>query len=237
LLDFEVENMPYISTWVNGSEQHHNVDVLPTRCPFCDRKIHPDFRCAITKYFGNGFTEPYAEILEAVFQCPADDCQHLFIVMYDKVSGHPEHEYFFASILPKNQSKKTFDQYIEDLSPSFCSIWNQAYQAEQSGLKDICGPGYRKALEYLIKDYLISQNPNKREYYQSKLLGNCIRDDIKDPRIKACAERAAWLGNDEVHYDKKWKGKEVKDLKTLIELSLHWILMEHLTGTYETDMQ
>ena len=130
-----------------------------------------------------------------------------------------------------------FDQYIENLSPSFCTLWNQSYQAEQSGLKDICGSGYRKALEFLIKDYLISQNPSKQDNYRSKFLGSCIRDDIEDPRIKACAERAAWLGNDEVHYYKKWKAKDVKDLKTLIELSLHWIMMEHLTSTYETDMK
>lgn len=228
--------MPYVSTWINGSEQHHAVDSLPTNCPFCGRNIHPTFQYAITSIFGDGYRESYEKVLESVFQCPSEDCQHLFIVRYIEISGHPTFNYFLSGVIPGNQAKKTFDQHIETLSPSFCSFWNQSYQAEQCGLKDISGPGYRKALEFLVKDYLISNDPTNREHYQSKPLGNCIRENIDDPRIKSCSERAAWLGNDEVHYNKRWEDKDIKDLKTLIELSVHWITMEHLTSTYETNM-
>ncbi len=37
------------------------------------------------------------------------------------------------------------------------------------------------------------------------------------------AERAAWLGNDETHYQRKWTDKDISDLKTVISLAEHWI--------------
>jgi hypothetical protein len=44
------------------------------------------------------------------------------------------------------------------------------------------------------------------------------------------AERAVWLGNDEVHYTKKWENKDIDDLKTLINLVMSII---HNNASYE----
>ena len=52
--------------------------------------------------------------------------------------------------------KEPLSDIISELSPNFCEIYNQAYIAEQTNLMQICGTGYRKSLEFLIKDYLIS---------------------------------------------------------------------------------
>jgi len=94
------------------------------------------------------------------------------------------------------------------------------------GLDQITGVGYRKALEFLIKDYLISLNPDKEEKIKKKSLGNCIKDGVTDSHIKAVAERAVWLGNDETHYVRKWEDKDVSNLKDLIDLCIHWIEAE-----------
>lgn len=56
---------------------------------------------------------------------------------------------------------KDFSQEIKDLSPNFVKIYHQAEQAENTGLSDICGLGYRKALEFLVKDYAIAFNPTE----------------------------------------------------------------------------
>ena len=65
----------------------------------------------------------------------------------------------------------------------------------------ICGTGYRKSLEFLIKDYLISTLPeDQHEAIKNKFLNNCIRDNISNINIKTVASRAVWLGNDETHY-------------------------------------
>ncbi len=60
-------------------------------------------------------------------------------------------------------------------------------------------------------------------------LAACIAKYVTNDRIKATAARAAWLGNDESHYVRKWEDKDLEDLKKLIQLTVHWIEMEELT--------
>jgi hypothetical protein len=61
------------------------------------------------------------------------------------------------------------------------------------------------------------------------MLGACIEEYVEDAKIKAVAKRAAWLGNDEMHYERRWKDKDLTDLITLLNLVQHWIQAEHLT--------
>lgn len=97
----------------------------------------------------------------------------------------------------------------------------------------ICGTGYRKSLEFLIKDYLISTLPeDQHEAIKNKFLNNCIRDNISNINIKTVASRAVWLGNDETHYTRKWEDKDINDLKSIIELTLHWIESEIRTQNF-----
>jgi hypothetical protein len=105
------------------------------------------------------------------------------------------------------------------------------------GLTEICGIGYRKALEFLIKDYLISNLPDEEEHIKKKLLGKCINDYVENPNIKEMAKRAVWLGNDETHYIRRWENKDINDLKILIDITVHWIEMEVLTNKYKDDME
>ena len=93
-------------------------------------------------------------------------------------------------------------------------------------LDSICGVGFRKALEYLVKDFAIKYNPEKEEVIKEMPLRQCITSFINNPRVKSIVERAVWLGNDETHYTRKWKSKDVTDLKALIELSVYWIESE-----------
>ena len=88
--------------------------------------------------------------------------------------------------------------------------------------------GFRKALEFLVKDYLISKEADRarHEDIKRKLLGACIADDVADDRIKTVAARAAWLGNDETHYVRRWQDHDITDLKRLIDLTVKWIEME-----------
>lgn len=50
------------------------------------------------------------------------------------------------------------------------------------------------------------------------------------------ASRAVWLGNDETHYTRKWEDKDINDLKSIIELTLHWIESEIRTQKLLEDM-
>ena len=90
--------------------------------------------------------------------------------------------------------------------------------------------GYRKAFEFLIKDYLIKNRSNDANAIKSAMLGACINNYVTDTNTKNVAKRVTWLGNDETHYERRWVDKDLSDLKTMINLAIHWIEAEHATA-------
>ena len=58
------------------------------------------------------------------------------------------------------------------------------------------------------------------------LWGSCISEYVENQRIKEISKRAIWLGNDETHYTKIWRDKDIKDLKKLIDLVVHYIVSD-----------
>jgi len=105
-----------------------------------------------------------------------------------------------------------------------------------NGLTEIVGIGFRKSIEFLIKDFAAKQNPSKETEIKSAFLGKCIEVYIEDANVKQCAKRATWLANDETHYVRKWENKDITDLKLLIHLTVNWIDNVLLTQKYTNDM-
>ena len=115
----------------------------------------------------------------------------------------------------------------------------QAAAAEYHNLDEISGMGYRKALEFLVKDYLVSKSEELKiepKEIKEKFLGKCIEDHIVDPKTKAVAKRAAWLGNDHSHYFRRWEEKDIEDLKTLLGLVINSIDNEITADKFIRDM-
>jgi hypothetical protein len=209
---------------------------LPDSCPLCHTSLEPILIRAIV------CKEPFS--LEVVFQCPKGDCRRLFIGRYQHIqSPTPPHgtpksskQYIITQVVPMTPKEKSFDEEIQDISPGFVEIYNQSIAAEAAGLNQITGVGFRKALEFIIKDFLINEHPDKIEEIKKSSLGSCINNYINDANIKECAKRAVWLGNDETHYMRKWADRDIRDLKILIRLTVHWISNNILTKKYMKEM-
>jgi hypothetical protein len=71
---------------------------------------------------------------------------------------------------------------------------------------------------------------------RSMFLGRCISEIIDEDRIKQCAKRAAWLGNDETHYTRVWQAKDIRDLKALIQMTVNWIDLIVQSDAYLQEM-
>lgn len=186
----------------NGGRR--NVHCYPIICPCCGTKISPIYLC----YHNNS---------GVVFsRCPIKECGEFFLLR-DLGSG-------LAFVQNHPMSKEEYSEIINNVSSSFVKIYNEAYASEQMGLMEVCGVGYRKALEFLIKDYVM-QNKDEQtvEIIKKMLLAKCIDYYVDDEMVKAVAKRAVWLGNDETHYVRKWGDKDVQDLKGLIHLTVLWI--------------
>ena len=90
----------------------------------------------------------------------------------------------------------------------------------------IAGIGYRKALEFLVKDYAIKSNPDDEQDISTSPLGSCIKNYIDNEKIRSLAQKSAWIGNDEAHYIRKHEDRDVNDLKKFIKAIVYYISME-----------
>ena len=219
----ETTKVYYCSDGMHSRE----IERKSVKCPFCGVINIPEY-LFLKNVEGSDF-------LNVFTKCTNPTCRNMFITQFSTVGVRKP---VFTKILPTAlPEKRTFSDIISELSPNFCEIYNQAYIAEQTNLMQICGTGYRKSLEFLIKDYLISTLPeDQHEAIKNKFLNNCIRDNISNINIKTVASRAVWLGNDETHYTRKWEDKDINDLKSIIELTLHWIESEIRTQKLLEDM-
>lgn len=213
--NMEQERIQLFSESRGNYNVFYNVRNIAKQCPYCKTQIYPKLICIDGD-----------DLLGYSIFCRCPNCNKQFICKCDRtVSG--ETIFVLSDIMPNAQpDKRTFNSDIQDISESFCEIYNQAYTAQQLNLTQICGVGYRKALEYLIKDYIIFNKPEDKETILKKALGKCISEDIDSDNIKNVAARATWLGNDETHYIRKWEDKDITDLINTIDLTLHWIEAE-----------
>lgn len=165
------------------------------------------------------------------------NCARLYISRYSKTRSTYNHNFKFDQSIPETFNTPNISQVIINTSESFEKIFMQASEAESRQLDELAGIDYRKALEYLIKDYCISIKPEKEEDIKPNQLSRVINNYVTDENLKNCANRAVWLGNDETHYIRKWENHDLKDLKILIQLTCAWIETSILTKKYMNEME
>lgn len=213
----------------HGSGKLINIIDYPNECPECHSTTTPNF---ITQHFSQDYKTLYTFLV-----CPNPKCEVGYTAKYSTDQWNASPIIFsFKKIIKGQPRKTTISSTVTEFSPGFDKIYNQSFHAEQLGLEEIAGVGYRKSLEFLIKDYLIRKHPEDIDNIKKSLLGPCINKWVDDPRIKKTATRAAWLGNDHTHYEKRWGDKDLNDLKMLIKLTSNWVESEILTEELEKVM-
>jgi hypothetical protein len=217
-----------ITAFYAGSGANVYVDNHPHECGLCHKNVDPKF---LSGAFVRG-DKNSALLLEAAFQCTNGECNSLIIGYYERRGDGYFYLLKHAPIVPKG---KGFNPEISEVSPNFVEIYNQSSLAEQTGLSLISGIGYRKALEFLIKDYLIFLVPDDEEDIKKMPLNQCI-NKMENHDIKEIAKRATWIGNDEAHYTRKWEDKDINDLKKLIDVTMFFISMTISAKKYLQEM-
>lgn len=201
----------------DGSTMHEYVE-LATTCSCCGVALHPDvlFTACIES------DDEQDNVIFSLNYCP--NCNECFVSkhIFDEETGEG---YIYYSSAPIKNANLQFSRKIEELSPDFVSIYRDSYLAESHGLTSICGMGYRKALEFLIKDYVVYKNPlpEIKDHVVKLSLMQCINKYIEDKRLITLASASAWLGNDETHYVKKHPSYSLADLKTFINAFVTFI--------------
>ena len=222
--------MSYFDAIIHDAESGNQISGLflqVNECPLCGFGIKPTILYSYyvnkNQEFDGFYCVPYVLHL-----CPK--CRGIFLVEYTSslVEYGPTSSPLFQiieRISPINQHPERFSNEIVSLSPGFVESYTQSSIAESEGLLQICGIGYRKALEFLVKDYLCHVHPEDSEKICSEFLGNSIKR-IDNQRIKVLAERSTWIGNDETHYIKKREDLGLDDMKRFIKAMLTYIESE-----------
>ncbi len=225
---------PIVQVLHSGKTHDQKLNRWPDECPICLQGCEPK-RWGHEHFIYGADTSQ----LEVVFQCPRFKCRRLFIALYGPIDdqlGGLTKKYYLRGYIPRSSKPAIFGKQITEASASFAEIYNQALVAEGNNLHHICGPGYRKALEFLIKAFLITVQNVPKKTIESKYLGPCIADHLSGTDVAKCATRAAWLGNDETHFVRKWTDKDLADLKILIELTVRCIETDMLKAQYKQEM-
>lgn len=173
----------------------------------------------------------------SAWHCSNSRCNKIFVALFRQQKGIVEFKRYLNG-LPKGPD---WPKPIEDLTTGvqtqgsepkkslFIKTYLQSLEAENSGLDEIAGMGYRKAIEYLVKDWAIQSRPTDKDIIEKLWLGQVINNYYSGD-LKEILERATWLGNDQSHYNKLFEEYDINTLKELIDL-----IMVELDRQYKRD--
>ena len=214
-----------IKTNLKGAGDSVNITYdLSDQCPHCKVSVTPNIIYAITAKNYEYSKPNYAAIL---VQCPSNNCSQFYIDYFYIPSlentGYTQksrkEKYFYKPILSNDLPNEVNEKF-----PEFNEIYSQAIQAENYGLNQIAGVGYRKALEFLVKQYSIHLNPENKEKIQKEFLGATIKNSLGDfKKLQSLFEAATWIGNDETHFVRKHEDHDIASMKKFIKSAATFI--------------
>lgn len=160
----------------------------------------------------------------SAWECANQSCRKVFIVSHKWngvlkfhrfLNGLPKGPDWPMPILNLTSGKSGSEGKL--IPSNFIKTYLQSLEAENFGLDELAGMGYRKSIEYLVKDWAIQNKPDEKEKIEKSWLGSVIKD-YYDGDLKEILERATWLGNDQAHYNRLFDEFDISVLKELIDL-------------------
>lgn len=204
----------------------------PDSCPHCHNGIEPRLVFENSHKGLKSYSMSYS-----IWICTHRDCRRMFVAVYELVGQGKAN---FIGFLDGTTVGLYWPETILKMESKFITTYMQALQAEYYKLDEISGMGYRKAIEYLVKDYLIHKNNTLKGKIEDSLLAKVISDNFKDAQendLKELLQRATWLGNDMTHYLKYHENFDINDLKELIKLVMDEIHSIEQKRHYITNIQ
>jgi len=229
--DFQIENIGFVQP--------------PKTCGYCHYRITPGYQNLIwsphTGYTPGSLLKERAII---TWLCSNADCKRIIFAEYQFSRGHNNRPDFrFIRNLDDIPEIPDWPVVIKELQspdgvPSrFEKIYLESLIAEQKGISEIAGMGFRKAIEFLVKDWAINQKPEECEKIKESTLMEVINNHMINGETKEILKRAVWLGNDHAHYDPYHIDYDIHDLKRLIKLFIGQLDQNWQIVRYNSEIQ
>ncbi|NLD33196.1 MAG: hypothetical protein GX662_13230 [Trichococcus flocculiformis] len=151
------------------------------------------------------------------------------------------HEYFCVETYRgtfETHYRNTYPNFSENINipekvkqeyPDFLKILNQSQQAEETNLNELAGMGYRKALEFFVKEYVTKNldEGKEKELILSEPLGETIKR-LENPMLQRISKASSWLGNDQTHMVQKHPDYGIEDIKKYIKVMTNLVEAEYV---------
>lgn len=190
---------------------------IEDKCPNCRRPTNPNVvsKGCIDKTVGKSN-------IYITLQCPG--CEHFWVEEFLAIlDGTNHYNLAHIDVKPELSSEIPLTENVELASPIGKDIYLQAVRAETEKLDHIAGIGYRKALEFFIKDFAILNKHDDKNKIETMSLKQVIVKYIDDNDLNTIALASTYIGNDEGHYFRKNPDKDIKDLKNYLHAVIFFI--------------
>lgn len=211
-------------TYDISDKEFYKYDVTidePRLCNHCNNTGEQIFLSGV-------LTESNVEYYNAIGLFKCFYCEAITTHFLNRITDFRKGEYYFSvDAIPKNTSpintELSLNETIQLKFKNFVEIYQQAAKAEEANLDKIAGMGYRKALEFLVTDFLI-------QYPTSEITEEWLTDPkttlgakiekFSNERIKKLAKAISFLGNDETHYTRRHPEHDTESIKMFIKALL-----------------
>lgn len=215
-----------IKVYYSDNESEVTTVDINSVCPHCGIPIDP----TVLSAHSNSLINKLSGSLCVLLSCTNPVCKKYHVQAFEytryaqgfSIEIGKKVPYTYKPILENNLPEE-----INNTFPNFATIYNQALEAESMALDQIAGVGFIKSIEFLIKEYVIHQNPNLSEEIKAKFLGKVINENLKEfPKIQTLAKAAVWIGNDETHFVRVHDDKDIQDMKEFLTAAALFISAE-----------
>lgn len=208
-------------------ERNKHTFYLPvnTQCPICHHDNQPkpiDFQP-----FDQNKANQSCDMV-GILLCT--HCHHTYSVLYKEKSNLRTNyvDYVLKQELPVVDSCYTpyqppLPEIPEIFDKTNFAKFQEAYKdvglAESFGIIGLVGMAYRRAVEFLIKDFAALRGITLKENDKERWLKNII-EDLPDKRIMAFAASTNILANDYTHYAVHQTNRDIEDIKKFFNMLL-----------------
>lgn len=236
-MQVELEHVQAMDYNMHSSNGYKYVVEFDDVCPVCNYGIDMS-KGAFHNFHDVSEEEQKNCKVACIHLCP--HCHSLFITEHKMKFVRNEDTYIpdyyveeSHSVYPITAYELNVSDEIQRVSQSFKNIYNQALLAKQYGLGDIYGMALRKALECLVKDFALFNNPDKEDEIAKKSLANCIKDYIESSKINTLCTSCRLIGNNETHWHNENTAEDVVFMEKVLNAILHFIEQEVIVSDAE----
>lgn len=195
---------------------------VPKACPHCNS-------IAYSQYIGHTRINCDSHVYEFVI-FKKNCCNREFLCIYQQTieeNFQRNSEYELLYCIPEIIDTDRIPSCIPNIAPRFLDLYNQSISALNNNLNDLAIMGFRSSLELLIKEYAINFLNEAESDVAKQKLTEANRNYFTSINLADLSNYIRVIGNDIVHFERKYQPADPEDLRYCIRLILNKIELEY----------